>query len=86
MSRLSESIQTQAPFDRTQAIAYRRKTIPVLKMSEEIFAFGLVQPAHESSVLVLQTVQGIKSNRSHLVAAICVMGTRGSGAFNQHIG
>lgn len=42
----------------------------MLKVSEEILAFRFVQPAHESSVLVLQTVQGIKSNRFPLVATI----------------
>lgn len=59
MRRLSEGLQAQAPSDRAQAAAQRRKAVPMLQVPETVLALGLVQPAHEPQVLVLQTVQGL---------------------------
>lgn len=69
MRRMPEGVQAQAPSDRAQATPQRRKTIPVFQVSEAVLPFGLVQPAHEPPLLVLQTLQRIipTAQRSALV-------------------
>lgn len=58
MPRVSESVQAQAPPDGAQAPAQRREALPVLQVPEAVLPLGLVQPAHEPPLLVLQAVQG----------------------------
>lgn len=69
MRRVPESVQTQTPSDRAQAVAQRRKTVPVLQVHETVLALGLVQPTHEPPVLVLQTVQRVDRSRVEAMTA-----------------
>lgn len=59
MRRLPKGVQAQAPSDGAQASPQRRETISVLQMPQAILALGILQPAHEPPILVLQTVQGL---------------------------
>ena len=53
-----KSVQTQAPPDRAQAPAQRREAVSVPKMFETLLALWLLQPTHESSLLLLPTLSG----------------------------
>lgn len=53
---MSKGIQTQAPPDRAQAAAHRRKALPVLQVPQEVLALRLLQPAHEPQVRYLQAL------------------------------
>lgn len=57
MRGLRQGFQTQTPPDRTQATSQRRKTLSVSQVSQEVFSLRLLQPAHQSPILVLQTLQ-----------------------------
>lgn len=53
---MSQGVQTQAPPDGTQEVTFGGKTVSVQQMPEKVFPLRFVQPAHEPSVFVLQTL------------------------------
>lgn len=59
MRRVSEGVQAQAPPDRAQAATQRRETVPMLEMPQAFLALGLLQPAHEPPLLLLQALQRV---------------------------
>lgn len=56
MRGVPKGVQAQAPSDRTQATAQRRKALPVLQVPQALLSLRLLQPTHESSLLLLQAV------------------------------
>lgn len=56
MRGVLKGVQAQASSDRTQATTQRRETLPVLQVPQALLSLRLLQPAHESSLLLLQAV------------------------------
>lgn len=56
MRGVHKGVQAQAPSDRTQATTQRGKALPVLQVPQALLSLRLLQPTHESSFLLLQTV------------------------------
>jgi hypothetical protein len=54
VSGLSARVQTQASFDRAQSTTQRRETLSVSRMWQVVYAFRVVQSAHEQLYLIHQ--------------------------------
>lgn len=55
---LRQGVQTQTPFNGTQASPQRREAIPVPQVCQDVQPFGVLQPAHQPPIQVLPPADG----------------------------